>query len=82
MLSQYFKITPHSHWGSKKNGRVKSKYSVGTEKTNFHWVGEDNQLGRVPMGLLQRGVCLAMLKRIVLVTKTVVELRILGAILK
>ena len=25
-------------------------------RLNFHWVGEKNPLGRVPLGLLQRGV--------------------------
>ena len=25
-------------------------------RLNFHWVGENNPLGRVPLGLLQRGV--------------------------
>ena len=42
--------------GKHKNGRVKSKYSLGTGEAKFPLGRENNPLGRIPLGLLQRVV--------------------------
>ena len=49
----YVKVAPEKL----QTGRVKLKVSPGTtEKAKFHWVTGKSRLGRVSLGLLQRGV--------------------------
>ena len=43
---------------SKKTKKQNIRWVLG--RLNFHWVGETNPLGWVPVGLLQRGVSLEM----------------------